>query len=431
MIAKIGRGESLYGVLSYNQLKVKQENGQVLFTHNMMETPDGNYSIGILSRSFEPYLIANRNTEKPVLHISLNPDPKDEVSDEKYKMMALQYMREMGYGNQPFVVFKHTDIERTHIHIVSVCVDEEGRKISDKFEKRRSMKICRDLEQKYGLIPAAEKERAESRLIFRPVDYKKGNLKSQMASVLRHLPKYYRFQTLGEYNALLSLFNITSEKVEGELHGKPKQGLVYSALDENGKKAGLPIKSSLFGKMAGWEALEKHFLNSKESLKDSEAKSLITASISSAMESAGNEKEFKDFLANQGINVVVRRNDARRIYGMTFIDHESKTVWNGSRLGKEFSANIFNYLWQKNTEQESANLLKENPTLLQSVSEDHLPFEKPHELFNFPEIAGTGSEYEIDLIEITGSLIPESQGEDYQELAFEKQMKKRKRKKGI
>lgn len=433
MIAKIGRGESLYGALSYNSLKVQQENGQILFTHNMMETPDGNYSVSQLSRSFEPYLIANSNTEKPVLHISLNPDPKDEVSDEKYKMMALQYMREMGYANQPFVVFKHTDIERTHIHIVSVCVDEEGRKISDKFEKRRSMNVCRDLEQKYGLLPATEgSEGSETRMIFRPVDYKKGNLKSQMASVLRHLPEYYHFQTLGEYNALLSLFNITSEKVEGELHGQPKQGLIYSALDENGKKAGLPIKSSLFGKIAGLEALEKHFLSSKESLKESGAKPLIMASISSAMESGKNEQEFKDLLASQGINAVVRRNDAGRIYGMTFIDHESKTVWNGSRLGKEFSANIFNEMWSKSSEQGTSNLQKENSTLLQSVSEDHLPIEKPHALFDFPETSGTGSEYEIaGFIETTGSLFTESRGENYEEMAFEKRMKKRKRKRGL
>jgi hypothetical protein len=80
------------------------------------------------------------------LHISLNPDPKDKVSDDKFREMAEQYMREMGYGEQPFVVFKHTDIDRSHIHIVSVCVDEEGKKISDKFEKMRSMNVCRELE---------------------------------------------------------------------------------------------------------------------------------------------------------------------------------------------------------------------------------------------------------------------------------------------
>lgn len=106
-----------------------------MFTHKIIESPDGSHSVAQLSRSFELYLVANRKTEKPILHISLNPDPKDTVSDADFMNIAQDYMKEMGYSNQPFVVFKHTDIERTHIHIVSVCVDAEGRKIADTFEK--------------------------------------------------------------------------------------------------------------------------------------------------------------------------------------------------------------------------------------------------------------------------------------------------------
>ncbi len=80
------------------------------------------------------------------------------------------------------------------------------------------------------------------------MDYRTGDVKSQIASVIRHLPNYYQFQTLGEYNALLSLFNITAEKIEGELHGKAQQGLVYAPLNEKGERAGHPFKASLFGK---------------------------------------------------------------------------------------------------------------------------------------------------------------------------------------
>jgi hypothetical protein len=62
------------------------------------------------------------------------------------------------------------------------------------------------------LIPATDKERNQNDKVFRPVDYRAGDVKSQIASVVRHLPNYYQYQTLGEYNALLSLFNITTEK---------------------------------------------------------------------------------------------------------------------------------------------------------------------------------------------------------------------------
>lgn len=431
MIAKIGRSANLYGALAYNNLKVEHENGQILLANKIIETANGQYSVARLTQSFAPYLIANRQTEKHTLHISLNPDPKDTVSDDKFRQMAEQYMREMGYGDQPFVVFKHTDIDRTHIHIVTVCVDEEGKKISDKFEKMRSMKLCRELEKQYGLIPATEKERNQNDKIFRPVDYKAGDIKSQIASVVRHLPDYYKFQTLGEYNALLALFNITAEKVEGELRGKPQQGLLYIPLSEKGERAGHPFKASLFGKDAGLPALELHFAKCKTDLKNHPTKQTLQSAVTIALQSTNDELAFKKQLGEQGINVVVRRNDEGRIYGMTFIDHNSKTVWNGSRLSKELSANTFNDYWNNNIKPEIKEIVQPQTkvSLSQSNKTEDLPDEKPHHLFDFSHL---NEKHEDGLIEgLGGLLLPESQSEDYEELDFANKMKKkRKRQRG-
>lgn len=428
MIAKIGRSANLYGALAYNNLKVEKENGQILFANKIIETANGQYSIAQLAQSFAPYLLANLNTEKHTLHISLNPDPKDTVSDDKFREMAQQYMREMGYGEQPFVVFKHTDIDRSHIHIVSVCVDENGKKISDKFEKMRSMNICRELEKQHHLIPATDKERSQNDKIFRPVDYRKGDVKSQIASVVRHLPNYYKFQTFGEYNALLSLFNITTEKVEGELQGKHREGLLYIPLNVQGEKAGHPFKASLFGKNAGLPALDLHFAKCKTDLKDHPSKQTLKAAVTIALQSTSGELNFKKQLAEQGINVVVRRNETGRIYGMTFIDHNSKTVWNGSRLAKELSANTFNDYWNNNIKPDIKEPdVEPKPKLSQSNETDDLPMEKPHHLFDFV----TTEKQEDGLIEALGGLLPEAQGEDYEEQDFANRMKKkRKRQRG-
>ena len=423
MIAKIGRSSNLYGALAYNNLKVEKENGQILFANKIIETPSGHYSVAQLSQSFTPYLIANRNTEKHTLHISLNPDPKDNVSDEEFRELAEQYMREMGYGEQPFVVFKHTDIDRTHIHIVSVCVNEEGKKISDKFEKMRSMNVCRELERQHGLVSATDKEHKQNDKIFSPVNYQKGDVKSQIASVVRHLPNYYQYQTLGEYNALLSLFHITTEKVEDELQGKSQQGLLYIPLNEKGERAGHPFKASLFGKSAGLPTLELHFAKCKEALKDHPTKPTIKAAITIALKTTSDEQAFKKQLTEQGINVVVRRNDTGRIYGITFIDHNSKAVWNGSRLGTELSANTFNDYWNNNIKPD----IKE-PAILQpklSTSNDaDLPAEEPHHLFDF---LNTTEKHEDGLIEAFGGLLPEAQGDDYEEQDFANKMKKKKK----
>ncbi|MFV8367838.1 MULTISPECIES: conjugal transfer protein MobB [Flavobacterium] len=427
MIAKIGRGNNLYGALVYNQLKVEKENGQVLYTNKIIETPDGSYAVGQLLRSFEPYLLANRKTEKPILHVSLNPDPKDKVSDEKFKLMAQEYMRKMGYAEQPFVVFKHTDIDRTHIHIVSVCVDEEGRKISDKFEKRRSMDVCRELEKEYCLISAIEKKQNPQNQIFKPVDYKAGDIKSQMASVIRHLPKYYKFEGFGTYNALLSLFNITAEEVKGEFNGIPKQGLVYFALNEKGEKASNPFKASLFGKQAGYVQLQQHYGKSKELLKNEPSKALLKTTIEMCLQTASDEKEFKKRLLERGINTVVRRNTEGRVYGITFIDHSSKSVWNGSQLGKNLSANVFNDWWNNGNKMEQpvqGNLASKNNA---TINED---IKQSHKLFDFLVKENMSySHEENNLIEVFGGLLSNGKAEDYDEELFVNQMKKKARRK--
>lgn len=422
MIAKIGRSGNLYGALAYNQLKVAHESGQILLCNKMIETTNGRYSASQLAQSFATYLIANRNTEKHTLHISLNPDPQDKVSDDRYREMAEEYMREMGYGQQPYVVFKHTDTSRSHIHIVSVCVDEEGKKISDKFEKRRSMNRCRELERRYGLIPATDKEHRHNDKVFRPVDYRAGDVKSQIATLVRHLPNYYRYQTLGEYNALLSLFNITTEKVEGKLQGKMKQGLLYIPLNEKGERAGHPFKASLFGKNAGLPALELHYAKSKEALKDHPTKPTIKAAVTFALKSTSVEQAFKKQLGQQGINVVVRRNGTGRIYGITFIDHNSKAVLNGSRLGKELSANTFNNCWNNNIRPEITEPVKQQPKISKPTDID-LPAEEPHQLFGFLNT----EKHQDGLIEAFGSMLPEAQGEDYEEQEFANRMKKKRK----
>ena len=427
MIAKIGRSENLYGALAYNNLKIEKENGQILFANKMIETANGKYTAAQLAQSFAPYLLANRNTEKHTLHISLNPDPNDKVSDDTYREMAQQYMREMGYSEQPFIVFKHTDIDRSHIHIVSVCVDENGKKISDKFEKMRSMNICRELEKQHHLIPATDKERQQNDKVFLPINYKAGDVKSQIASVVRHLPNYYQYQTLGEYNALLSLFNITTEKIEGELQGKMKQGLLYIPLNEKGERAGHPFKASLFGKSAGLPALELHFAKCKTALKDSPTKQTLKSAVTIALKTTSDEQAFRKQLAEQGINVVVRRNDTGRIYGITFIDHNSKAVWNGSRLATELSANVFNDYWNNNIKPYIKEPEELKPKTARTNDTD-LPQEEPHHLFDFINT----DKNEDGLVEALGGLlIPEAQGEDYEEQDFANKMKKkRKRKRG-
>ena len=344
MVAKISSGNSIFGALAYNQIKVDEQQAKVILTNRMIEPRDEKYSIGVCTRSFEPYLAANQKTESPILHISLNPDPKDVLTDDQLSEIAQEYMEKLGYGNQPFIVYKHEDIDRQHLHIVSVRVDENGKKLDHNFEFRKSMEICRQIEQKYHLIPADKKEK-QPELSIKGIAYGENNLKNQIASVIRPLVKSYHFQTMGEYKALLSLYHIAVEEIKGSTAYKMYNGLVYSAIDETGERIGKPFKSSLFGKTVGYEALQQRMLQSGEIIKQKQLKNRSKTIIATVMKSPENRAEFEKQLIVNGINVVFRQNNAGRIYGVTFIDQQNKCVLNGSRLGKEFSANVFNELF--------------------------------------------------------------------------------------
>ena len=324
--------------------KVDADHAKVIFANKMIESGDENFNIQSCLQSFEPYLLANKKTEKPVFHVSINPDPKDVLTDEQLSEIAQEYMQKMGYGDQPFIVYKHEDIERKHLHIVSLRVDETGKKIDHNFEHRRSMDVCRELEQKYGLIPADQKKRQEG-LPLKPVKYDSGDVKHQLANVIRSVARDYHFLSLKEYKALLSLYNIGMEEIRGYAKGKPYQGLVYSALNKQGEKTGHPFKSSLFGKSVGMEALEKRIEKSAKIIREKGLKERCKQVISAAMRTCNNRSGFEKTLAKQSISVLFRTGDEGRIYGATFIDHEQKCVFNGSRLGKEFSANVFHDLF--------------------------------------------------------------------------------------
>ncbi|MDM1412446.1 relaxase/mobilization nuclease domain-containing protein [Myroides odoratimimus] len=423
MIAKIGKGNNLIGALSYNQLKVDKGQGSVLFTNNLPEQTKSLNYISQLYKHFEPYLLLNNKTEKVVRHISLNPNPNDKLIDETLNEIAQQYMDSMGYKNQPYIVYKHSDIEREHIHIVTVCTDLKGKKIDDKYDHLKSMKACREIEKHFNLTSSVNQANKESKQIqFIPVDYTKHNLKAQIASVIRYLSKYYNYDSLTSYNALLSLFNIRAEKVEAFYNGQPKQGLVYFALNEKGEKVSNPFKASLFGKNASYQNLESHFKASKEKLKSLPNKENLKHTIEIALNTTNLLYEFKKELLNHGINVVIFQNRDNRIYGVTFIDHNSKSVYKGSDLSKELSANILNQKWSRTEDHTNSILIPSQQIKINESIELHPIFE----YLNLDTTNFNNNEF-IPLF----NLLNKNQELDYEELCFEQKMKRKKGKRNL
>ena len=338
MVAKISIGSSLYGVLAYNAQKVNAGEGKLLAVNGVFDACTGKIDLARTFKDFDRLLPKGIRTEKPVLHVSLNPHPDDRLTDTEMENIAREYMEEMGYGSQPYMVFKHEDIDRHHLHIVSLRVDADGKCLDNAFNFHRSKHITRMLEEKYHLLPA-ERKRGEICEAARKVDIGKGDVKKQIASVLLSATTRYRFQTMGEYRALLSLYNIHVEETRGKVGRREYHGLVYSATDDKGNKVGNPFKASLFGKSAGYAAIEKRFSLSKKQIAEKKLTEPTKRAVLQALGKTYHKDKFVSLLKGKGIDTVLRLTDEGRIYGVTFIDHRTGCVLNGSRMGKELSAN--------------------------------------------------------------------------------------------
>ena len=340
MIAKISSTENLGGALGYNFKKVQHNEAAVLCVNELRKGFDGTFQMDKVLADMQKAIPEQCRTKKTVFHCSLNPHPDEKLSDERLTQIAKEYMEALGYGNQPYIVFKHNDIAREHIHIVSLRVDFDGNKINDKFEGRRSKKITNALEKKYNLIPSSKvSERTTTETP--KVNVVQGNIKEQVANTVRSAMKHYTFCSLGELNAVLRKYNLAVEEVKTEYRGKRYDGLVYVPTDDKGNKVSTPIHASDIGRGVGYTAVQNKMLKSKQMVKP-----LIPTVRRKVLEvmrtSPHTEERLRQRLEKQDLRVVIRKNESGRLYGITFIDDEKGIALNGSRLGKGYAANKFN-----------------------------------------------------------------------------------------
>lgn len=336
MVAKISIGSSLYGALAYNSEKINKEEGRLLGANKIILPADGQIDIGRIAENFREFMPMMGRTKKPVLHISLNPHPDDKLTDQDFEILAREYLEKLGFGEQPFIIYKHEDIDRHHIHIVTVNVNEQGKRLNQDFLFRRSKKITTELEEKYNLHKA-QREKITPDMPIKKVD-PSGDIKRQVANTVKMVGMRYKFQTMGEYNAVLSLYNIRCEQTDGRVNGREYHGLVYFATDDDGKVIANPYKASRLGKFASRTAIDSRFEKAKDKIDVAPTRNRVADVLSRATD----KEDFTTKLKDCGIDVVFRYTDEGRIYGVTFIDHNAMTVLNGSRLGKQFSANAIN-----------------------------------------------------------------------------------------
>lgn len=343
MVAKVISGKDIKGALNYNEEKVKAGKANCIQA-SLFKGKEPSLNFHAKLSRFTDLNERNKRTKTNTLHISLNFDPSEKLDEETLNRIASTYMDRIGFGDQPYLVYEHKDAAHQHVHIVSTLIREDGSRIPIHYlGKNESEKARKEIEVEFGLVKADTKKKTEAQIVH-PIDvdkaiYGKSLTRKSISNIVRMVTRSYKYTSLHELNAVLRRFNVTTDRGTEQSQMYQKKGLIYSLIDENGKRTGIPVKASSIYSKPTLPFLEKQFkLNDalrqpfREPLKKIIDKVLLSPGIR-------NRQQFVAALENTGTTVVFRTNTERRTYGITFINDQYRVVFNGSALGKSYSAN--------------------------------------------------------------------------------------------
>ncbi|MCI9843603.1 relaxase/mobilization nuclease domain-containing protein [Flavobacterium pectinovorum] len=341
MVAIIKTGYAIHKVFYYNENKVKENVAQCIGAGNYPIDVD-KMSLPLKLNRFLKQLELNENVKRNSVHISINFDPSENHSKEKLMAIADNYMEKIGFGQQPYLVYQHHDSGHPHIHLVSINVQRDGKRIDmQNIGKNRSEPARKEIEERFGLMKAQGRKTStdlQPKLIISgKIQYGRNDSKKAITNVLDQVLSSYKYTSFPELNAVLKQYNVLADRGNEDSRMFKAKGLMYRILDDDGKPIGVPIKASLFYNKPTLKFLEEKFAsNTANNVSDiRRVKNAIDMAFFKAEISL---TDLVQLLQKEGINTVFRKNPEGLLYGITYVDHTTKCVFNGSTLGKQYSA---------------------------------------------------------------------------------------------
>jgi len=342
MVVKIVSSQSIRGLLNYNERKVERGQAELLMASRFGAELDELGFNQKLNR-FEHLTDLNSRVKTNALHIMLNFAPEENPAEETLQQIAAAYMERIGFGDQPYLVYRHHDAAHSHLHIVTANIRPDGKRIAvHNLGRTVSEQTRRELELEFGLVKADGRQlknilgiKAAEPEVAR---YGKMPTKRAIANVVTVVTQTYRFTSLAELNAVLQQFKVIADRGPLDSEMFRRGGLVYSLLDKNGERIGIPIKASALPYRPTLKNLEKLYPSNKQ--KREPKKPALQKNIDQVFGRYHqlSKATFIQELDKRQIRVVFRSNQQGFTYGVTFIDNRHKTVFNGSDLGKDYRA---------------------------------------------------------------------------------------------
>jgi len=342
MVAVINTGSSVRSIFNYNENKIEAEKAELI--------GDGNYPVEAsgLHRDLRLKLLLkqlelNTNVKRGSVHISLNFDSSENnLPKEKLMEIANVYMDKIGFGSQPYLVYQHHDAGHPHIHIVSVKVKSDGKRIDmNNIGRNQSETARKDIEKVFGLVVAqcSKKEKINIKPVKSIVaQYGESETKKAIANVLNAVIPNYKYSTVGELNAVLNLYNITALQGAKDSRMFQHRGLSYQILNDQKQPVGIPIKASSFYLKPTLKYLEIKFIANKTNRNPHLKRIKNAVDMAFIQNKIKTVSDLERILIKGGIKAVERRSEQGILYGLTYVDHITKCVFNGSVLGKQYAA---------------------------------------------------------------------------------------------
>lgn len=341
MVAKITFPKRVQDALNYHEKKVQRGVAHCLGA--------GGYLRAAAEMNFYQKLEGlqrrnelNSRAATRTLHVSLNFHPSERLADEVLRAIASEYLERIGFGAQPYLVYRHNDAAHPHLHIVSTTIRADGSRIAThNLGRHQSERARRELEVRFGLM-RAEGRKAAPTDPLKPlppegVHYGKAETKWSLARVVGSVMNHYAFCSLSEFNAALRPFNVQADagKEGGRLqrHG----GLVYCVLDEKGERVGVPVKASALRGKPTRARVEARFAAGVQ--RKQACRGRLKEKLDRCFAAAPSRlEELVGALGKEGVFMLPHHNRQGRLYGLTFVDHETRCVFKDSDLGRSYSA---------------------------------------------------------------------------------------------
>ncbi len=370
MICKIQPANpGISNAVSYNEKKTadgdvlelfkENDNGYILATRNVPDNSTFEQELDRLAELAERKKHSGPALKNLTFHMSVNPSETDpKMSDEKATEFIDELMKELGYAGQPYRIYKHTDIEREHYHVVSTRAGQDGKKINDSFEIRNLRKALIKLAEKYGYtlrLNDKEKEKLSkgTKAAEPTTEEKKTETRKEENNYKSNTdPRYYRHKTIGgHYVSAKEQMKTAAEYCLGWNFTTPEQmqalllyrcnvmaeyeekldggfRTVFGGTDTRGKV----VTPLFYEEELGISFTDRMLRKCKETDMSQKAsqKKRLEGIILGAADLADSFDRFKELAAKKGVIVVMSFNEKDEPFGVTYIDRGTKCIWKGS-----------------------------------------------------------------------------------------------------